>query len=468
MEKKVVEELRKLLGDDKVYTNPQTLKELRHDFWILSQLEDIQERSTPNPMCVVMPESTDDVVAVVNTCRESGTPLVPYGLGSGVCGGIKVSPDSLLLNMSSMNRTISIEADNLIATFEAGKRGTDAEEAVNKQGLILGHYPQSIDLSTVGGWVATRSSGQFSSAYGSIEDVVFGLEAVLPNGEIFKTPQTPRSSAGPDLKQFLLGSEGTLGVVTAVTFSLRWKPEKQVFQAFYASNMEDGLELQRYIVQSGWMPPVMRQYDSIEAKRNFPEQARDDDVLLFLVHEGPASRVDAEVQACAALAAEAGCDAAPSAAVEHWMKERNHVADVEDLLKGGIAVDTIEMAATWDRIGSIYRDVVASLSEVDGILSASAHSSHSYRSGVNLYFTFAARPKDKDKTADAYMECWKRTMEATLKGGGGISHHHGIGRLRMEWLSRELGLPGIGLLKAIKQSVDPKNFMNPGVLIPDE
>lgn len=467
MKKEIVEELRKSLGEKKVYTDKHTLNESRHDYWILSQLEDIQDRGGPNPMCVVLPESTDDVVTIVNACRESGTPLVPFGLGSGVCGGVKVDKDTLLLNMSSMNSTLSIDVDNLIATFEAGKRGTDAEEALNKKGLILGHYPQSIDLSTVGGWVATRSSGQFSSAYGSIEDVVLAIEAVLPSGEILRTPLTPRSSAGPDLKQFFLGSEGTLGVITAVTFSLRWKPEKQVYQAFYAPGMKEGLELQRYIVQSGWFPPVMRQYDEVEVKRNFPEHARGDDAMLLLVHEGPGARVDAEVQACDRLAAETGCERAPSDVVKHWMAERNHVADIEELLKAGIVADTIEIAATWDRIGKIYTDVIASLKEVEDILAASAHSSHTYRSGVNLYFTFAGRPKNKDGMADLYRECWRRTMEATLKGGGGISHHHGVGRLRRDWITREVGVAGVDLLRALKQSLDPKNFMNPGVLLPD-
>lgn len=464
----IVETLQKALGSEKVFTDSHTLSERRRDYWVLSQLEDMQGRGAPEPACVVQPAETADVVAIVNACRESATPLVPFGLGSGVCGGVKVDSASVVLDMSEMNRIIDIDVDNLTAAFEAGYRGIEAEEALNKRGLMLGHYPQSIELSTVGGWVATRAAGQFSSAYGNIEDVLMGLEVVLPNGEVMETRLTPRASAGPDLRQIFLGSEGTLGVITAVTFSVHWKPESQDYSVYHAPSMQAGFDLQRAIIQSGWTPPVMRQYDSSEAFRNFPDQARGNDAFILLVHEGPAARVEAEMAACASLAAEAQCEAGSTAAAEKWMEERNHVPTFESFLEKGVILDTIEIASTWDKIGAIYRDAVASLGEVENILNASAHSSHAYRSGINLYFTFAARPDDSKDMADVYADCWRRTMEATVANGGGISHHHGIGRLRRDWMPRELGHAGAGLLRSIKQALDPTGFMNPGVLIPNE
>lgn len=465
MDRSVVRKLQEVLGPQKVFTDVHTLHERRRDYWVLSQLDEMQGRSIPNPACVVRPAETADVVAVINLCRESSSPLVPFGLGSGVCGGVRVDPQTVLLDMSSMTRIRHLDIHNLLVTFDAGVRGADAEAAVEKQGLTIGHHPQSIDLSTVGGWVATRSAGQFSTGYGNIENIVLGLEAVLPSGEIIETRMTPRASAGPDLKQIFMGSEGTLGVITAVTLALRWKPEKRIMSAYYAPTMEEGFSLQRYIIQSGWTPPVMRQYDAFECARLFPEHARGNDALLLFIHEGPAACVDAEVAACAVLASELGCTAASAAAVEHWYRERNHVTSFEDLIKMGVIADTIEIAATWDRIGPIYHNVISSLKKVESLRVASAHSSHCYRSGINLYVTFAAIPKNPDTMADIYWECWRRTMEETVAGGGGIAHHHGIGRVRRDCLPSEIGGAGMTMLKLIKKALDPKNFMNPGVLI---
>ena len=463
----IIERLRAALGDAKVVTGDAARAERRRDYWALSQLDDLQGRGAPLPSCVVRPAELADVVAVVNACRDTKTPLVPYGLGSGVCGGVLVSADAVVLDMGAMSRVRGIDPGNLVASFDAGVRGTDAEARLAEAGLTLGHYPQSIGVSSVGGWVATRAAGQFSTGYGNVEDVLFSLQAVLPNGEVVETRRTPRASAGPDLKQLLLGSEGTLGVVTGVTFSVRRAPEKRVLSAFYVASMDSGLELQREILQRGWAPAVLRQYDAAEAQRMFSAFARGDDGLLLAVHEGPAARVDAEAPVVAELARALGAAAADPRATEHWMAERNHVPTFRSLLENGVIFDTIEVAATWDRAGDIYRAAVASLREVPRVLAASAHSSHAYRSGINLYFTFAAQPESASEMRATYLDCWRRVMTATVEGGGGIAHHHGIGRVRREWLEREIGAAGLSALRAVKRALDPVGFMNPGALLPE-
>jgi alkyldihydroxyacetonephosphate synthase len=454
------------IGREQVLTGEDTLDAHRHDTWFLSQLDDHQGRGAPRPRCVARPGSVDDVVRIVEVCRDAGATIVPFGLGSGVCGGVLAAPEVVLVDLGGMTRCRLLDERDLVATFEAGTRGSDAEAQVRQAGLTLGHYPQSIGVSTVGGWVATRASGQFSTGYGNIEDVVLDLEAVLPNGEVLRTARTPRASSGPDLRHLLLGSEGTLGIVTAVTFSLRRAAERQIAAAFHVGGMEQGLELQREVVQRGWQPVVMRQYDTVEAQRMFSKWARGDDALLLVVHEGPAAKAEAEAAGVAATAAELGADPAGEEATRHWLAERNHVPTFQSFIDNGVVVDTIEIAATWSRIGGIYRAAIASLGEVPGLLAASAHSSHVYRSGVNLYFTFVAAPKDRADMRATYLECWRRVLRATADGGGGVSHHHGIGRVRRDWLERDVGPAGVHALRAVRGALDPQGMMNPGVLLP--
>jgi alkyldihydroxyacetonephosphate synthase len=463
----IVERLEGAIGAAKVRTDDATLQERRHDYWVLSYVDDLQGRPAPKPACVVQPASVGDVVAVVDACRENGVALIPFGLGSGVCGGILGHPESVLLDMSTMKRTRYINETNLLASFDAGKNGGEAERELAKQGLTIGHWPQSVDVSSVGGWVSTRASGQFSTGYGNIEDVVYSIEAVLPNGDVIHAGKAPRAAAGPDLRHVLMGAEGTMGVVTGVTFALRRAPERRAHTAFYAKTMEAGLEAQRVIVQSGWLPVVMRQYDATETNRNFPDHAHGDDALIMMIHEGPAAKVEAELAGVREIAEVMDLAPAPEDVVAGWFQGRNDVHSWELYLEKGIIVDTVEVSAPWDKVAGVYREALRSLQAVSGILNGSAHSSHVYRTGVNLYFSFAAHPENAEDMADVYRDCWRRIVEATAAGGGGIAHHHGIGRVRRNHLSHDLGAGGTALLRTLKQALDPTGFMNPGVLIPD-
>ena len=463
----VLEQLTASLGADKVLTDEASLQSRRHDYWFLSALNDFQQRPAPTPLCVVRPTSIDDVVATVNTCREAGVALITFGLGSGVCGGVLATPESVLLDMSSMDRIRDIDPINMLASFDAGHNGATAEEAVAAKGMTIGNFPQSIALSSVGGWIATRASGQFSSVYGNIEDIVYSVEAVMPDGSVVTFGKAPRASAGPDLRHLLLGSEGTMGVITGVTFSLRRLAEKRVSQAFYAPDMITGLEAQRQMVQQDWAVPVMRLYDEVESVRHAGDHHRDGFAVLMLVHEGPAARVDLEVVEVRKIALDAGLEEAPGAITEGWLEHRNHVPSWDELLGMGYVVDTIEISAPWTRIGDVYNDAVAALKAIPHNLVGSAHSSHVYRSGINLYFTFVAQPKDDTEMAATYLASWKAVLDATASNGGGVAHHHGIGRVRKNHLSQDLGDSGVAVLRAVKSALDPEGIMNPGVLFPD-
>ena len=449
-----------------VRTDEATLDRHRHDAWVLADLFDFEGRPSPRPLAVLEPTSTAEVAAALRIARAHHVAVVPFGGGSGVCGGVLPGAEAVVLSTRRLEGLVALDDVDLTARFRAGTLGIDAEHRVREVGLTIGHWPQSVAISTVGGWVATRASGQYSTAYGSIEDVVLALEAVLPDGSVLRTRETPRAAAGPDLRQLLLGSEGTLGVVTEVTFSLRPLPERTAGQAMHFASFDDGLEAIRRFVRAGFRPPVVRLYDARESRRHFKEACPRGRSMLLCIHEGPAVLVAAETAEVTRIGDGCGGAVADPAVVDHWLETRNRVPSFRSFLEQGVIVDTIEVAATWRRIGAVYGAVTKSLGEVPGILSATAHSSHSYRSGTNLYFSFAVRPAEASGMAAAYRECWRRTVEATVAAGGGIAHHHGIGRVRRGFLGLELGAEGVALLRELKRTLDPAGLLNPGSLIP--
>ncbi len=460
----LISSLTSALGESTIDTSDAALEARRHDYWVASHVRDFAGTPGPKAACVARPASVADVRAVLRIANDHRAPVIPFGLGSGVVGGVVASPDAILLDMGAMNAIRAIDPVNLLASFDAGRNGLEAEQAVAEQGLTIGHWPQSVAVSTVGGWIATRASGQFSTAHGNVEDIVHSIEAVLPNGDLVTLGKGPRASAGPDLRHLMLGSEGTLGVITGVTFSLRRAPQARAVSAFEAPDMRAGFAFQREIIQSGWRPPVARQYDERESRRL---DARAGACLILFVHEGPAEVVAAETAAVAALATAAGIPAAPSDIVEHWLGHRNTVPTWDMFLSRGIVLDTVEVSADWTSIGAVYDDATRSLQSVEGCLAGSAHSSHLYRSGLNLYFTFAVQVGEPARMEAVYHDCWRRIMEATDAHGGSLAHHHGIGRVRRGYLERELGATGVALLRGVKRTLDPNGIMNPGVLIPD-
>jgi alkyldihydroxyacetonephosphate synthase len=343
--------------------------------------------------------------------------------------------------------------------------GHHFEEALQARGYTMGHWPQSVALSTLGGWVATRAAGQFSTRYGSIEDMLLGLEAVLADGRIIHIAPMPRRATGPDLRHLFLGAEGTAGIVTEVTVKVFPLPESRKLLSFTLPDFHAGLEAIRHIVRAGWRPPVLRLYDAMETGRHFGQWQQDDRCMLLVLSEGPAALAAAEAEACHAICTEHGGEAIGEAPAQHWLAERNNVPSLMSFIERGFVLDTIEVAADWDRIHGLYGDVCAALRSVKGLIVISGHSSHSYAQGTNIYFTFVARPEDPAEAEPTYLACWQRTMEATLKAGGTISHHHGVGRLRTPWMAAEHG-GGLELMRAMKRALDPNGILNPGALLP--
>src|SRR5882672_1855994 len=263
------EALARELGRDRVAEDAATLAAHRTDYWILAHLRARQGRLGGGPACVVKPRTTGEVAATVRLAQRHGVALVPYGAGSGVVGGATPPPGALVVDLRAMDRLMELDERALFARVQAGMMGGVYEATVGARGYTSGHYPQSIDRSTVGGWVATRAAGQFSTRYGNIEDICFGLEAVLPSGEIVRLEPMPRASVGPSLRELFLGSEGTLGIVTEVVLRLHPLPEERALAGFVFPTMAAALDTVRRVLRAGWRPAVLRAYDPTETARQF-------------------------------------------------------------------------------------------------------------------------------------------------------------------------------------------------------
>jgi len=463
---RIRKDLEALIGTGSIVDDPAAIARTSRDTWVISVWRGLTRVPQPQPACVVRPRTTAEVAATITYASRERIAVVPYGAGSGVCGAILAPAGSIVLDLGAMCALRAIDQRALLATAEAGMLGSDFEAALAGVGFSTGHFPQSIALSSVGGWVATRAAGQFSTKYGNIEDLFVAFEAVLPSGSIIRTRPVPRAATGPDLRHLFLGAEGTTGVLTEVTFKIHPLPEASERQAIAFASMASGLEALRRILRAGWRPAVLRLYDEIEAGRMFAGVAAEGESLLLVLTEGPATMAAAE-----RVAVEAICQAADGrllgpAAVESWLEHRNKVPEFEFFLNQGMIVDTIEVAANWDRIDDLYAGVLAAIREVPGLIVASGHSSHSYPIGTNIYFTFAAKPDRPEDMEQLYFRVWDAAMAATLAAGGTISHHHGIGRVRLGWLERELG-SAYPVLATLKRALDPLGIMNPGALLPE-
>jgi alkyldihydroxyacetonephosphate synthase len=400
---------------------------------------------------------------VLRLCHDGRVPVTPFAGASGVCGGSIPVHGGVSLDLCGLQGIDSLDADDLLVRVRAGTFGPDLESGLRQAGLTLGHWPQSIDLSTVGGWLACRSAGQYSTRYGKIEDMVAGLEVVLADGRVVTTGgRAPRAATGPDLTQLFVGSEGTLGVITSAWLRVHPAPPAERRAAFALPDFESGLEACRLIMRRGATPAVLRLYDPVESARQFEVSDR---AVLIVVDEGDAVLIGAVMDVVAEAATAAGAAALDDGLAAHWLERRNHLPAVADLVAGGLVVDTVEIAGRWSALPGIYRHAVAALEALDGTLAASAHQSHAYTDGACLYFTFAGRPAEPgvEGAEIYYRRAVDAVTEATTAGGGAISHHHGVGLNRARYLADHLGA-AFGVLQAVKDALDPRGILNPGKL----
>lgn len=468
-------DLTALVGADHVVTDESVLKESSVDRYRKYQwIHNIYTR--PLPVAVVKAQSAQQVSLVLAYCNEHSINCVPRTGASATEAGLEtIVPDSVVLDASDMNALLSIDTYNMQATAQCGTPLERLEDALREKGFTTGHSPQSKPLAQLGGLVATRSIGQFSTLYGGIEDMVVGLEAVLPDGTIVRIKNVPRRAAGPDIRHILIGSEGALAYITEVTLSIhRYMPENNRYYGFLVPDMETGIAVLRDVMVNGYRPSVARLYDVADGDYHFSHFETGNCVLIF-VAEGPAEIAAATGSAIETLALAHGAQPVDSAHIERWFLNLNwgpeqiaeEIAEIRQTNNMGF---TTEVSADWENIIHIYNAVVRRVpAEIPDITLMGGHSSHSYINGTNLYFVYYYNVEcGVTEEVHKYHDPINRIiMEETLRYGGSIVHHHGIGKARAVYTEEEHG-SAYRLLRGLKDQFDPKGIMNAGTIFPSE
>ncbi|TYK46347.1 FAD-binding oxidoreductase [Actinomadura decatromicini] len=467
--------LARIVGDRHVATGAET--RVRHT----------RGKSTPDllriragdasaaPDAVVLPAAHDEFLDVLRACAGRGIAVVPFGGGTSVVGGL--APEGggafVALDLRRMDALVSLDEVSRTAVLQPGLRAPEAEALLGARGYTLGHFPQSYEWASIGGFAAARSSGQASAGYGRFDDLVVALTVATPEGTL-DLGRAPKSAAGPDLRQLVLGSEGALGVITSVTVRVRPVPEAREYEGWRFASFDAGAAALRGLAQDGPMPTVLRLSDETETMVGLADPSEIGSgsaagCLAVLGFEGAAERVAEErARAAGALRAAGGEPLGPGPG-EKWEHGRFDAPYLRDsLLDAGAFVETLETAAFWSDVPALYEAVrttlIGTLSDLGTSPLVMCHISHVYAAGASLYFTVVSA-QGADPVAH-WARAKRAACDAIIDAGGTISHHHGVGTDHRDWYAREIGPLGAAVLRAVKQRVDPSGILNPGVLVP--
>lgn len=454
-------ELQQALGAGAVDRDPQVLAAYGHDTWPLSTKEAMAGHHPNAPHAVVRITEPAAAAKVFEIATRHAIAVTVRALGSSVTGQPLPVRGGIVLDVTGIPATISVNTTNMTVTAACSVNGGELEDHLAERGLTLGHSPQSLYRSSVGGWVATLATGQFSSMYGGIEDLIDGYSVLLATGEEIAVGSSPRAAMGPDLRQIFIGSEGTLGLVTSVTLKVFPAGLPTAFDAFALPSVSEGLRFLREESQLGLRPLLLRLYDADEARHAMPGAGVDVPVL-FVGTRGPEPICRAEMEVLAALAQRCGGRSLGPAPVEAWMKRRFDFSSVENRLAepGGFA-ETIEVAHTWDGIEGLYEGMKSALGPLaDEVL---MHFSHTYPQGTSMYAILLGRAEDDEAAIARLREIWSTAMGVCLQRGAVLSHHHGGGLARSPYSERSLGSAHL-ILRRIKAALDPAGILNPGKL----
>ncbi len=472
----IVEHLQQLLTTDQVVTDPETLQRSSVDNF--RKLQNIFNVYTlPSPAAVVMARSTDDVSKVLAFADANGVNVVARTGGTATEGGLEIHDDrSIVVDGSGLDQIVTIDAYNMQATAQCGVPLQRLEDECRKVGLTTGHSPQSKPIASMGGLVATRSIGQFSTLYGGIEDMVVGCEVVFAGGHVSRIKNVPRRAAGPDIRHIVIGNEGALCYITEVTVKLfPYLPENNIFLGWTLKNMKEGFEVLREVMVAGFKPSVARLYDFEDGQLHFSHFAQPDDCIVLFMTEGNAGVSKATAEGIREIVAQhPGCQPVDSQLISDWfddlvwgpdkvIREDNRIFTTRNVNR------TTEISADWSSINEIYEAALPRIrAEIKGITLLGGHSSHSYINGTNMYFNYFYDLIDcepEEENDKYYWPIIKIICEETLRFGGSIVHHHGIGKARAPWVREEYG-SSFMMLEALKHAFDPNGVMNMGTIIP--
>jgi alkyldihydroxyacetonephosphate synthase len=442
------------------------------------------------PDAVLYPAGHEQVRAVLERCARDSIAVVPFGGGTSVVGGVAPLSGAhagvVALDMRRMGEVVDLDRESLTVVAQAGMRAPALERYLGARGLTLGHHPQSFEYVSLGGCAATRSAGQASSGYGSIEKMILGLRLAAPAGDI-ALPAMPASAAGPELRRLLVGSEGACGVIDELSLRVRVAPEERIYEGVFFEDFAAGVLGLRALAQQHATPEVARLSDERETEMSLalagPGGVKgrlgraylglrgrgEGACLAILGFEGAREEVAERRKRALALVRDSGGLTVGRSPGEAWLKGRYSAPYLRDeLLTQGVMVETLETATQWSNLRRLHRAVASAIAAAlqaqgtPGLVMC--HVSHLYETGASLYFTFIARQREGDELGQ-WHAVKQAASRAILDGGGTITHHHAIGRDHAPWMEREVGREGVAVLRALKAELDPTGIMNPGKLL---
>lgn len=472
----IIESLRELLNEDQINIDRDALYDASSDRYNkYAKAKGVL--SVPLPTAIVYPNNTGDVKKILEFCNKHLINVIARSGKTATEGGLENwKEQAIVVDGSRMNEIIKIDTYNMQATVQCGVKLQDLEDEVRKLGYTTGHSPQSKPIAQYGGLVSTRSIGQFSTLYGGIEDMVVGLECVFPDGHVSRIKNVSRRAGGPDIRHIAIGNEGTLCYITEVTVKLfKYYPDNNEFHGYLIKDVDTGIKILREVMTNGYRPSVARVYSEEDAAQHF-YHFHNNKCVLILMAEGPKGIVQATsegIKEAVEKFQDGVIERVDDTLIENWFNHLNwSEKDIEDEIQGMIENDshagfTTEISSDWENITQIYYNVMNRVrnefDRVEDITMLGGHSSHSYINGTNMYFVYNyninCAPEDEMKLYHHPIQ--RIIVEETLKLGGSMCHHHGIGKYRNEWTTEEHG-SALYILEKIKHAFDPNEVMNYG------